>query len=52
MRICSTSLPTACHTWGHRLKTREKKLLRIRDNDVPIYLDALVDNFPWERWRL
>lgn len=25
-----------------------KKLLQIRDNDVPAYLDALVDEFPWE----
>ena len=25
-----------------------EKLIRIRSNDVPIYLDGLVDNFPWD----
>ena len=35
------------HLGGSHQELREK-LLRIRDVDVPAYLDALIDSFPWE----
>jgi ribosomal peptide maturation radical SAM protein 1 len=32
---------------GMSYEDARKKLLQIRDNDVPVYLDALVDSFSW-----
>jgi ribosomal peptide maturation radical SAM protein 1 len=33
---------------GSSPEEMRKKLLRIRNTDVPVYLDALVDGFPWK----
>lgn len=33
---------------GESPEDAREKLIRIRGNDVPIYLDGLVDNFPWD----
>ena len=48
MRVCSMRLPTAMSYLGDRLKTREKSLSGYAAMDVPIYLDGLVDNLPWD----
>lgn len=37
---------------GISLSRLRDRLLRIRHHDVPAYLDALVDAYPWDRFRL
>ncbi|MFI7602281.1 RiPP maturation radical SAM C-methyltransferase [Actinoplanes sp. NPDC049681] len=37
---------------GRSPEDSRKLLLRMRDQDVPAYLDALVDGFPWDEVRV
>ncbi|MFD7817219.1 RiPP maturation radical SAM C-methyltransferase [Streptomyces sp. NPDC059785] len=40
------------YTQGESVTELRERLLRIRDHDVPAYLDALVTGYPWSGFRV